>query len=431
MILTIFVFSLPGEASGSSFFENNNLKVGEITFEGNIVFSEKAIRSLLPKRGTEFNEELLKKSIEKVIDFYLNKGFPFVQVKPMQFSLHSSYISWKFLIVPGRLQRLSNIFIEGLYYTNPEFLQRKISIKRNEVFSERKIREAIFRLERLDYIDIDSFTVKPIYDEDLVDVIIYLREEIGGDFKGVISYSNNLGFSGLVSFSNSNLFGRGRRVQIELQKEGEEYQTELFEYTEPDILSLPLNLKFSLSHNYIKDTYNLVSFASGVEYFVSDASFLLQAGFEVFSSQDMSESYPFLDAGFSYKSKPFDIFYKERFRKGRGWDLETLANVYFFVFVLRLEYFKLSIGENNLTFYKSFRGYPGMTVNEGAVVGLELRKKFGLLTAYPFVDANFFQNQWQYSYGFGLNIKKFSLEYAVPKGISLSEGRIYFRFDAK
>ncbi len=429
MVLVVFVFLLPGEASGFSFFDNNNLNIGEITLEGNLVFSEKAIRNLLPKRGKKFSEELLKNDIEKIIDFYLDKGFPFVQVKPVQFSLDSSYISWKFIIEPGHLQRLNNISLDGLSYTNPEFLQRKISIKRNDIFSEKEIRENISKLERLNYIDIDSFMVKPVPDKDLVNVIIYLREQIGGNFKGAISYSNNGGFSGLISFSNSNLFGRGRRVQIELEKEREEYQAEFFEYTEPDILSLPLNLNLSLSHNYIKDNYNLVSVASGMEYFYSDASFLLRLGFEIISSQNISEIYPFLDAGFSYNSEPFDIFYKERFRKGKGWDLETSANIYFFACVLKLEYFKLSFNDNNLTFYKSFRGYPGVTVKEGAVAGIELKKNFGLITAYPFVDANFFQDDWKYSYGFGLSIKRFSLEYAVPKGIPPSEGRIYFKFE--
>ncbi len=431
MILTLFVFFLPGESSGSSFFVSNTFKVGEVTLEGNMVLSEKVIRSLLPKRGTKFSEGLFKEYIERIINFYLNKGFPFVKVKPVQFSLDSFYISWKFLIEPGYLQRISNVFIEGLSYTNPEFFQRKISINKNDIFNEKEIKEAISRLEKLDYIDIDSFAVVPTLDKGLVNVIIYLKELTGGDFKGAISYSNNGGFSGLIAFSNSNLFGRGRNLKIELEKDREEYQGELFEYTEPDILSLPTNLDFSLNHKYIKDNYNLVSFSSGLEYFYHDASFLLQLGFEIISGQNISETYPFLDAGFSYNSKPFDLFYKERFRKGKGWDLETTANIYFFALVLKLEYFKLSFKESNLSFYKSFRGYPGMVVKEGGVVGLELRRGFGVLTAYPFVDANFFLDEWQYSYGFGLSIKRFSLEYAVPKGVSPTEGRIYFRFDAK
>ncbi len=429
MVLVVFVFFLPGEVSGFSFFANNNLNIGEITLEGNLVFSEEAIRSLLPKRGTKFSEELLKSDIEKIIDFYLDKGFPFVQVKPVQFTLDSSYISWKLIIEPGHLQRLNSVYLDGLSYTNPEFLKGKIPIKKNDIFCEKEIRENISKLERLSYIDVDSFIVKPIPDKDLVNVIIYLKEQTGGDFKGAISYSNNGGFSGLISFSNSNLFGKGRKVQIDLEKEREEYQAESFEYTEPDILSLPLNLNLSLSHNYIKDNYNLVSFASGAEYFYSDASFLVRLGFEIVSSQSMSETYPFLDAGFSYKSNAFDIFYKERFRKSGGWDLETLANIYFFACVLKLEYFKLSFSDNDLTFYKSFRGYPGVTVKEGAVAGIEFKKDFGLITVYPFVDANFFQDEWRYSYGLGLSIKRFSLEYAVPKGIPPSEGRIYFRFE--
>jgi outer membrane protein assembly factor BamA len=422
---------MPGESSGSSFFNNNTFKVGEIGLEGNIIFSETVIRSLLSKKGAKFSEELFKNDIERIINFYLDNGFPFVQVKPVQFSIDSSYITWKFLIEPGGLQKISNVFAEGLSYTNPEFFRRKISITKNDIFSEKQIKEAISRLEKLDYIDIDSFTVAPTSDKGMVNIIIYLKEQTGGDFKGAISYSNNGGFSGLISFSNLNLFGKGRKVEIELQKDREEYQTELFEYTEPDILSLPVNLNFSLDHTYIKDNYNLVSLSSGLEYFYHDASFLLQLGFEIISSQNMSETYPFWDAGFSYDSKTFDIFYKERFRKGKGWDMETLANIYFFSLVIKLEYFKLSFKESDLTFYRSFRGYPGMAVKEGAVVGLEFKNRFGLLTVYPFVDANFFLDKWQYSYGLGLSIKRFSLEYAVPKGVSPSEGRIYFRFEGK
>lgn len=429
MISILFVFFIPGELSGSSFSVNDTFKVGDITLEGDIVFSGKVIKDLLTKKGDKFSEGLFKENIERIINFYLNRGFPFVEVKPAQFSLDSSYINWSFLISPGHLQRISNIFLEGLSYTNPDFFQRKISIKRNDIYNEKEIKEAISRLEKLDYIDVDSFKVGPASDKGLVNVCIYLNEQSGGDFKGAVSYSNNGGFSGLIAFSNSNLFGRGRNVEIELEKDRDEYQTELFEYTEPDVMSLPANLNFSLSHKYIKDNYNLVSFSSGAEYFYSDASFLLQLGFEIISGQNISETYPFLDAGFSYNSKPFDIFYKERFRKGKGWDLETKAYIYFFALVLKLEYFKLSFEESNLIFYRSFRGYPGMIVKEGGVVGLEFRKGIGVLTAYPFVDANFFLGEWKYSYGFGLSIKRFSVEYSVPKGIPTSEGRIYFRFE--
>jgi outer membrane protein assembly factor BamA len=431
MILTVFLFFLPGENSGSSFLGDINFKVGEVALEGNIVFSEKVLKNLLPKGGTEFRDELFDESIEEIIDFYLNRGFPFVMVKPIEISIDSCFISWKFLIEPGQLQRIRNIFIRGLSYTNPDYLRKKIPIKEENVFSESEIREAVRKLEKLDYIDIDSFKVEPTCDKGWVNIIVYSREQLSGNLEGVVSYSENGGFSGLAVFSNENLFGKGRKVSIELEKEGEKYQNELFEYVEPAVLSFPLDLHISLNHNYIKDRYNLISFSSGLEYFYGDASFLIQFGMEVISSQNSSYSYPFADVGFSYNSELFDILYKERFRKGRGWDLQTSADFYFYFFLIRLEYFKLSFNEGDLIFFKSFRGFPGIAVNEGAIVGFEFRNKLGILTVYPFVDANFFEDVWQYSYGFGFNIGKFSLEYAVPWKVSPSEGRIYFRFKEK
>lgn len=429
IIFTFFVFLLPGEVSGYSFFYDGNYKVGEVKLKGDIFFSEKILENLLPEKGTIFSKELYEESIERLIDFYLDNGFPFSRIKPLGFFLDSIYINWELLVEPGSLQRINNIFVEGLSYTDEKFFLKKILIDKNDIFSNEEIEITILKLDKLDYIEVDSFAVKPVVDRNLVDIIIYLRENANGIFNGAVSYANNGGFSGAISFNNTNLFGRGRKIEIQLEKQEEEYQSELFEYTEPSIFYLPVNLNLSLDHSYVRDNYNLFSFSPGAEYLYNDASFLLRLGLEIFSAQDSSETYPFFDVGFSYNSNTFDIFYKERFRKGKGWDLKTSADIYFLPLVIKLEYFKLSFIEGNLILYKSFRGYPGMIIKEGAIVGLELRKAFGPLTVYPFTDANFFLNKWQYSYGFGLNIKHFSLEYAVPKGLSPSEGRIYFRFE--
>jgi hypothetical protein len=258
-----------------------------------------------------------------------------------------------------------------------------------------------------------------------------LFEKTEGDLNGAVSYSNNGGFSGLIDFNNSNFFGKGREINIKLEREGENYQNEVFEYLEPNVLYLPVNLSFSLNHDYIKDNYNLISFSSGLEYPYSYVVFSGKVGMEFLSTQEISESYPFFDVGLSYFSGPINFIYKERFRKGKGWDLDASSDIYLFLLLFKLNYFKISVEESSLTHFKSFRGYPGITVKEGGVVGLELRNEIGFFTAYPFLDANFFEDSWHYSYGFGLNIKKFTLEYAVPKGISPSEGRVYFKFDVK
>jgi hypothetical protein len=431
MIITLFLFFLLGEISLVSFSEDNSFNVGEVTFEGDIIFSEKTLNDLLPKKGTKFDEKLLDKYIQEIINFYSERGFPFVTVKPIEFSLDSNFVNWKLLIETGYLQRVKDFLIKGLSSTKPDYLRKKISIREGDIFNESDIKKAINKLEKLDYIDVDSFRVKPTDERGWVYIIVYLTEQNNRNIEGVVSYSRNGGFSGFVAFSDENLFGNGRTMKMEMEKEGEKYQKELLQFVEPALLSLPLDLHLALNHDYIKDYYNLISFSSGVEYFYSDISFLGLLGMEVISRQNSSNSYPFLDVGFSYNSRPFDILYRERFRKGEKWDLETSLDFYFFFFILRLEYFKTSLEESDLKFFKFFRGYPGIIVKEGAIVGLEYRNKLGLLTVYPFIDANFFEERWQYSYGLGFNVGKISLEYAIPWSISPSEGRIYFKFNKK
>ncbi len=427
--LTIFFAFVPANAdSGSSFLDSTDFKVGEITVVGNIIFSEKRLKRIFPRKGAEFNKELFEKNIDQIISFYSDQGFPFIQIKLVEFSFDSSYINWKLLVDPGRLQKINNFLIEGLSYTSSDYIKRKIRIKQADIFSESKVSGAVNDLDKIDYIDVDSFKLVPAESDDWVNVIVFLREHTRGNLNGVLSYSNKGGFSGLVAFNNSNFFGKGREIDVKLEREGDKYQNEVFKYTEPAIFSLPINLNLSLSHDYIKDYYNLISFSTGFEFFYHEVSFFSKFGMELISSVSMSESYPFLVTGFSYKSSFFNIYFTEKFRRSRGWDLETSADFLIFFTLLKLEYFKLSQEQGNLTRFKSFRGYPGIAVKEGAVVGLEFRSKLGLLTIYPFVDANFFYEDWQYSYGLGLKIKKFTLEYAVPKGIPPSEGRIYFRF---
>lgn len=432
LVTALIFFLLPGEfSSGSSFLTDSAFFIGDITFEGNIIFSKQKLKSLIPQKGTIFSQKLFEKNIEKIITFYSNRGFPFVRVSPCEFHLDSSYINYKLMIEPGKMQRINDVLLEGLLNTNPDYFRGKIQIRHNDIFSETKIVRTINDLEKIDFINVDSFKLSPTSEEGWVDVILFLYENTDGDLNGAISYSNNGGFSGLVDFSNSNFLGKGRKIDIKLEKEEENYQNEVFEYIEPDIFYLPVNLSFSLDHDYIKDNYNLISFSSGLEYLYRDFVFSGKFGIEFMSSEEISESYPFVDVGFSYYTETIDFSYRERFRKGRGLDLDASADIYLFFLLFKLNYFKISFEESSLTYFRSFRGYPGMTVKEGGVVGLEFRNKIGFLTAYPFVDANFFEDRWQYSYGFGLSIKKFSLEYAVPKGISPSEGRIYFRFDGK
>ncbi|MEO0293171.1 MAG: POTRA domain-containing protein [candidate division WOR-3 bacterium] len=416
------------EIGKSSFEEDNRFKVGEIILEGDIIFSEEKIKSLLPKKGEKFNEELFNKGIEKVIDFYSEGGFPFVKVTPMEFFLDGEYINCRLLIEAGYLERIREVFLIGLSYTKPEVFRNKISIASGELFKEEEIRRKIYKLEDLGYVEIDSFKIVPFVNKGWIDLFIFLREKREQNFEGIVSYSGNGGFSGLLGFRNKNLWGSGRTVDLELKKEGEKYQNELLKYIEPGIFSFPVDFCFSLSHDYIKDFYNLISFEGGIQYPYREVSFLIQSGVELVSTKDTSYSFLFGETNISYNSKLFYTYYRERFRKSGGWDLEILSDFYFLSFILRFKYFKVCLLEGIHTYFGSFRGYPGMPLKEGAVIGLEYINKLGRIAFYPFIDANFFEERWQYSYGFGIKIRKFSLEYGVPFEAPFSDGRVYFKF---
>lgn len=421
---------MPRSDSGLSLSSEDSLKVGDISLEGNTILSKKEIEKLLPEKGRLFTQATFELTIDKILRFYSDRGFPFATIKPGRFSIDSIYVNLEFLIAPGDLERIEEVIIKGNSYTNSEFLRRKLPIKKGEVFNETELKDAVAELGKLEYIEIDSFQVIPGDRKGWVDVNVNVKEGDMGNIIGAVSYSRSGGLSGKISANNKNLFGKGRKINLDWMKEDNEFQEEQIEYTEPYILSLPMDLTFSLKHTYIKGSYNLTSLSPGIVYSHRDVSFFLLPGMEYFSRfQEESESYPFFETKFSYITDPFKFFYRERFRRGRGWDLETSGDFSFLLFNLEIEYFSLSLTNTELIFFKSFRGYPGMKIKKGARLGLELNFRFGKLSIYPLFDASWIKNNLLYSYGFGFNVGKVSFEYAIPWELSPMKGRVYITFN--
>ncbi|MCK4420882.1 hypothetical protein KAW48_03710, partial [candidate division WOR-3 bacterium] len=407
----------------------DSLRVGNISIVGRTIFSRREIESLLPESGIPFNQSIFEGTINKILSYYTDHGFPFVVVSPKGLQVDSNCVSWKIFIEPGQIQRIGKVLMTGNTFTREEFLQRHLPIKEGSVFNETEIEKAIGELSRLDYITTDSFQIKKTGQVGWVDLVIYIDEGNRGEVWGLLSYSENGGFSGRLEAVNKNLFGGGRGIEFVWAKEGKIYQEERIRYTEPYIFSFPVDLTIELQHTAIETLINISSFSIGFIYSMRNFSLSILPGIENYAySGEGTRSYPFFETRFSRMAKPVSLSYRQRWKKERGWDMEVSSEISFWRFEVDIEYFTLSSEQTELIFFNYCRGYPIIPASRGLRAGGELKLGIDQLTLYPLFDASWSEDLWRYSYGFGLEVNRISFEYAIPSCESPLKGRVYIRF---
>jgi hypothetical protein len=409
--------------------KDNELIFGEIYITGKTILSTKEIRKLLPSTGTPFNYNILEKHINLILKFYSNRGFPFAVVKPLNFKSDSISVSFELHINPGNIYRIKSIIFSGNQSAKDEFLFRKLNLELGTIFNEENLNSSIKNLENIDYIYVDSFNLIKVEEEGLISILLFIKEGEIGNLIGGISYSEKGGWSGKFNAVNKNLFGNGRSIKLGVLKEESKYQEENIEYVEPYIFSLPLSLKLNIQHTYIENNSNKTSISAGIFYPIRDFSLSFYSGIENYSKMgERNVVYPFIDLKFLYNANPFNLSYRNKWNRERGWIMEISSKVLIYNFNIYGEYFVLSSNNEELIFFKPIRGYPGIISSEGLKFGIELFAIFDKLMIYPLLEAYWVKDLWQYSYGLGIKVNRVSLEYAIPFSDSPINGLVYITF---
>lgn len=432
LLLFLLLNQRPPVKQGPHFFEEvDSLFIGKIELRGNLVFSRKSLGEYLPQKGSRFSESVFFETNRKIIDFYLQRGFPFVVVEPSNFSRDSQFINWNLEIKPGELKRIGDVYYSGNSYTEREYLNRILGVEKNEVFNEKKIEKGIANIEGLPYIDVDSFNLRTTKSRNLLDIIFYIRERDRGNIRGSAGYSQRTGFSGFFEMENRNLFGSGRQLKLRWIKEGEDFQEELIQYLEPFFLGLPFDMKVNLRHNYLKGEYNLTLISSGLSYTRErvDVIFLIGGEYLQDTLGQVSGDL-FYESILKFRNNSLKGSFSFRQRRRGGWDLSTGFDIEFWNFQQSFEYFKISDKYKQRFFYRIVKGYPGLKVTEG--INLESKYIFGNanFSLYPLFNGFWDKSEWLTSYGFGMNVKNISLEYYIPWNEKPDNGRIYILFDS-
>ena len=213
--------------------------VGEVTWEGNTLFSEKFLTSLLEfEEGDAFSQEKFDKSIqEKVGGVYYDLGYLFAQINPREVCRSGDTLDIHFVIDEGNPVRVRRIEIAGNTRTKERVIRRELRIRPGEVFSKELLMRSHRELMMLNYFSSVIPNVVP-FNEEQMDLSFEVEEKSTDTANLSAGWSELDKLIGNVGLGMNNLFGNGQRLALDWNF-GRYYRALNLSFTEPWFLSTP------------------------------------------------------------------------------------------------------------------------------------------------------------------------------------------------
>ena len=222
--------------------EGRQFYVGEVSIAGNSHFPDEAImNSVKLEKGTVFNQEKFDESIQAVRELYGDEGYIYMQPQPMQ-EYVDSLINLNLVIREGDPATVRKIIIQGNESTFEEVIRRRITLYPGDLFRQPLVKMSYQSLVNTGFFEQDiGIEPKPVEETNEVDLVFKVKEKHTGSANFGAGFGGGYGITGFLDLTQSNLFGRGKSVQLRIEA-GTRMSNIDLGYTDPYFLNTPMSL---------------------------------------------------------------------------------------------------------------------------------------------------------------------------------------------
>lgn len=262
--------------------EGKKYYIGDISFLGNTTYSTEVLQKLLGyKKGDIYDavgfnkkvgEDGWKEDDSDIRSLYLNNGFLFSNVTPIEKSVSGDSINLEIRINEGEKATWDKVTWSGNTVTYDHVIQRSLYTKPGELFSKSDIRRTFFGLAGMSFFDPQKIgqEVKPNPQNNTVDIHWSLEEKgasqiqlqagYGGNtFIGTLGLSfNNFSLRNFLKFKNFKPVpqGDGQTFSITAQA-GAHFQNYGISFVEPWLFGKrPSALSFNMNYSRVNGWSN-------------------------------------------------------------------------------------------------------------------------------------------------------------------------------
>ncbi|HDR67827.1 MAG TPA: outer membrane protein assembly factor BamA [Bacteroidaceae bacterium] len=263
--------------------EGNKYYFGDIEWIGNTKYPSELLSAVLGiNKGDVFDQSILDERLfideDAVNAVYLDNGYLFFQLTPIEVSVEGDTIDFEMRIYEGKKATINNVIIKGNTRTNEHVVRRELRTRPGDLFSKQELIRTVRELANLGHFDPEQIQPNPIPNQSdgtvdleykLVERATDQLEVSGGYGAGMLVGTIGIRFS---NFSARRLFdasawrpvpsGDGQTLSIRAQTNGRYYQSYNFAFVEPWFGGKRPN-SFSVSVYYSKINPNYYSYWTG------------------------------------------------------------------------------------------------------------------------------------------------------------------------
>ncbi len=258
--------------------EGKKYYFGNIRWVGNTIYPSEYLNAALGiKKGDVFNQKILDKRLfdndEGLNNLYLDKGYLFFNLEPVEVNINKDSIDYEMRIFEGKQATINEVRITGNTKTHEHVARRELYTYPGDLFSKTLLMRSYRQLAQLGHFDPEAINpdVQPNPEDGTVDIEYQLVEKAndqielsGGWGAGMFVGSIGLKFA---NFSVRNIFnkeawrplptGDGQTLSLRYQTSGRYYRTISMSFIEPWLGGKkPNSFSVSISHSRINYSAN-------------------------------------------------------------------------------------------------------------------------------------------------------------------------------
>ncbi|MBS1185130.1 MAG: surface antigen [Proteobacteria bacterium] len=304
--------------------EGPQYKVSDVKLAGQMLVPEDELKSLITiKPGEVFARDRLTETTKKIGDRLGNDGYAFANVNAVpELDKDKGTVAFTLFIDPGRRVYVNRVNVAGNTKTRDEVVRREIRQMEGAYYDAEKINRSRDRLNRLGFfneVNIETPGVSGTTDQ--VDVNVSVSEKSTGNVMLGAGFSSSEGLVLSGSVSQSNVFGTGNRLSVQVNS-GSVNTVYALSFTNPYFTIDGISLGYDLYRRDV-DSGELDDVA---EYQTSTAGAGVRFGLPI-NERD------FVSLGLTYEDTSLDVYgdndplnesIQERFVREFGEDNDTL-----------------------------------------------------------------------------------------------------------
>jgi len=284
--------------------EGRKYYFGNMSWKGNTKYSDSVLTMLLGiKKGDIYNIDVLNKKLGKQLSpeggdisgLYMDDGYLFFQVNPVETAVYNDTIDFEIKIVEGPQATIKNVNISGNDKTKEHVIRRELRTVPGEKFSRTDLIRSQREIANLGYFNQEKIGINPVPnpEDGTVDINYSVEEKSSDQLELSAGWGGGIGLTGTlgVSFNNfsvKNIFrkeawqplptGDGQKLSMRIQSNGKAYQSYNASFTEPWLGGKKRN---SFSVSLYKSIFRTGGYDANGKYIYSDSQSLKNFGVSI------------------------------------------------------------------------------------------------------------------------------------------------------